>query len=245
MKALLLSAGFGTRLKPFTEKHPKALAKVNGKSILEINIRNLQRFGIFDIIVNVHHFSEQIIEVLKKANGFDSRIEISDENDAILETGGGLKNAAPLLAEEKTFLVMNVDVISNFNLDKMLKQHFAKKPLVTLAVQKRVSSRFLLFDNKDRLCGWGNRNTGEKKIPIKIENTKKSFHELAFSGIQLLEHNILNKIKQSGKFSLMEVYLSLCATENIMAWNHTNDIWIDVGKPEKLREAEILCASFI
>ena len=245
MKAFLLAAGLGTRLKPFTDHHPKALAKVKGKSLLEINIRNLQRFGIFDIIVNVHHFSTQIIDILKKENGFGSHVEVSDESGVVLETGGGLKKAAPLLAQEKTFLVMNVDVLSNFNLDKMLKQHYATRPLATLAVQKRTSSRYFLFDKKDRLCGWENTKTGAQKIPVHLENPEKNLRQLAFSGIQLLEQSILDKIKLEGKFSLVDAYLALCASENIMAWNHSNDIWIDVGKPENLEQAETICASFI
>ena len=245
MKAFLLAAGLGTRLKPFTDHHPKALAKVKGKTLLEMNIRNLQRFGVFDIIVNVHHFGAQIIEFIKKEDGFGSRIEISDEQNEVLETGGCLKKATPLLEQEKTFLVMNVDVLSNFNLDKMLKQHYATKPIATLAVQKRTSSRYFLFNKKDQLCGWQNIKTGVQKIPVQIENPEKNFRQLAFSGIQLLDQEILKKIKLEGKFSLVDLYLALCASENIMAWNHSNDIWLDVGTPQSLKQAETACASFI
>src|SRR5688572_24592863 len=145
MKALLLSAGLGTRLKPFTDHHPKALAPVNGRSLLEWNIRNLQRFGIYEIVVNVHHFAGQIIDLLQQEKGFGSSIEISDESDEVLETGGGLKKAAHLLRSEPDFLVMNVDILTNADLGKIIAHHRAGNAWATLAVQQRSSSRYFLF----------------------------------------------------------------------------------------------------
>ena len=237
MKALLLSAGLGTRLKPFTEKHPKALAPVNGISLLEYNIRNLQRFGIYNIVVNVHHFADQIISLLKEQNGFGSQIEISDESDAVLETGGGLKKAARFLQEED-FLVMNVDILSDFNFSDLLQQHKAQKPLATLAVQERVSSRYFLFNNNMELKGWENVQTGEQKIPNQM--ARNELKPLAFSGIQIFNNSIFEKMNMQGKFSLVDVYLQLCSTEKIQAWNHSGDLLLDVGKPESLVKAATL-----
>jgi N-acetyl-alpha-D-muramate 1-phosphate uridylyltransferase len=236
MKALLLSAGLGSRLKPFTDKHPKALAPVNGRPLLEWNIRNLQRFGIYDIVVNVHHFAEQIVDILNKENGFGSRIEISDETDEVLETGGGLKKATPFFKDEKDLLVMNVDMLTNANIGEMVSHHLQGNALATLAVQQRQSSRYFLFDQQMKLKGWENVQTGERK-PAAIEGTLKQY---AFSGIQVLRTDIFSKIRQTGKFSLVDVYLDLCAEENIVGLDHTGDLLLDVGKPESLAKAETL-----
>ena len=235
MKALLLAAGLGTRLKPFTDNHPKALAPVNGVSLLEYNIRNLQRFGIFDIVVNVHHFAGQIVDLLNAEKGFGSRVSISDETAAVLETGGGLQKAAPLLEGADNILVMNVDILSNFDLKEMLAQHLQQQPLATLAVQQRSSSRYFLFNGAQQLTGWENVQTGAQR-PEYIPN-KPALQQMAFSGIQLLHTSIFDKIQFSGKFSLVDVYLDLCASEKIIAWNHTGDLLLDVGKPESLAQA--------
>lgn len=240
MKAFILSAGLGTRLKPFTDHHPKALAPVNGQTLLEYNIRNLQRFGIYDIVVNVHHFADQIVNTLRANEGFGSRFEISDETDAVLETGGGLKKAIPFFLEEKDILILNVDILSNIDLNRMLAQHEASQAMATLAVQKRNSSRYLLFRNEQdqkRLCGWRNVQTEEEKLPCPVS---QSFEEYAFSGIQIVQQAFLHKIAQQGKFSLIDVYLSLCCTESITAWDHTGDLLLDVGKPESLNQAATL-----
>lgn len=251
MKAFILAAGLGTRLKPFTDNHPKALAPVNGKSLLETNIRYLQQFGIFDIVVNVHHFAQQIIDTLERNNGFGSRFEISDESDTVLETGGGLKKAATYLQQEAEFLVMNVDILSNFNLNKLVMQHHASNALATLAVQQRTSSRYFIFGEPEyphaedeqaslQLMGWKNVNTGEEKIP---RTAVQPLQALAFSGIQILSNAIFERINFSGKFSLVDVYLDLCSTERIVSWNHTGDLLLDVGKPESLEQAALLFPS--
>ncbi|KAA5537158.1 nucleotidyltransferase family protein [Taibaiella lutea] len=236
MKALLLAAGLGTRLKPFTDNHPKALAPVNGHSLLEINIRNLQRFGIYDVVVNVHHFASQIVEKLQHENGFGSRFQISDESDEVLETGGGLKKAAPFFKDEKDFLVMNVDMLTNANLREMIQQHQKNDTLVTLAVQQRSSSRYFLFDDEMQLKGWENVNTGERKPAIAEDSVK----QYAFSGIQILDQDIFSKINRQGKFSLVDIYLDLCVTEKIAGLDHSGDLLLDVGKPESLIKASEL-----
>lgn len=234
---MILAAGLGTRLKPFTDHHPKALAKVNGKSLLEINILNLQRFGIRDVIVNVHHFADQIEQVLADNNGFGSLVQVSDERAEVLETGGGLKKASPLLRDAEDILVMNVDILSDFDFNRMILQHKRTGALATLAVQERSSSRFFLFKEEAkslRLCGWRHATTLEEKLPC---SGAAKMIPLAFSGIQILRSVFLHKIVQDGKFSLVDLYLSLCCNEPILAWDHTGDSLLDVGKPESLVQA--------
>lgn len=238
MKAFLLAAGLGTRLKPFTDQHPKALAPVHGRSLLEWNIRNLQRFGIYDVVVNVHHFADQIIALLEKEQGFGSRVTISDESDTVLETGGGLKKAIPFFKGAGTLLIMNVDILSNVHLDRMLEEHNRSKADVTLAVQQRDTSRYFLFDQDKQLRGWENTKTGERKIPGNADPANLSPY--AFSGIQLMEEAVLTRIRQEGKFSLVDVYLDLCSTQKIQGWDHTGDALLDVGKPESLELAATL-----
>lgn len=236
MKAFLLAAGLGTRLKPFTNSHPKALAKVNGQSLLERNIRFLKKSGIQDIVINVHHFAEQIIQAIQNNDGFGCKILISDETTTLLETGGGLKHAAPLLKGSDPILMMNVDILCDFDLKKMLEYHLRHKALATLAIQKRSSSRVLLFNSDNKLCGWRNNLNGEEKgfLPS-VETTPQPY---AFSGIQLLQQDFLRKIKQEGKFSIIDTYLDLCSTEKIIGWDHGGDLWLDVGKPESLETAK-------
>lgn len=235
MKAMLFAAGLGTRLKPFTDKHPKALAEVNGKTLLEHNIRYLQRFGIEDVIVNVHHFADQIIQVLNDNNGFGSWVTVSDERDEVLETGGGLKKAAPYFEHEDNFVVMNVDVLTNLDLGKMIEAHTASDAMATLAVMKRASSRQLLFDEHMMLCGWTNNNTGEQKIVREV----LEMQPLAFSGIQVLSNCMLD-IPFKGKFSIIDLYLHNARENIIRGYNHTGNIFIDVGKPESLEKAGYL-----
>lgn len=240
MKALLLSAGLGTRLKPFTDKHPKALAPVHGRSLLEWNIRNLQRFGIYDVVVNVHHFAGQIIDVLDRENGFGSRIEISDEQDTVLETGGGLKKAAVFLEQDAHFLVMNVDMLTNADLNKIIQQHESSGALATLAIQQRTSSRYFLFDEHTMLKGWENVQSGAQIIPGR--SGAGSLRPYAFSGIQVISSAVFPKISQEGKFSLVDLYLSLCEHEMLAGWDHTGDLLLDVGKPDSIQKAEELFA---
>lgn len=232
MKAMLFAAGLGTRLKPFTDHHPKALAMVNDKTLLEHTIRYLQRYGIYDVVVNVHHFADQIITALETNNGFGSRYQISDERDEVLETGGGLKKAAHHFINEEAFVVMNVDVLTNLQLDKMIAAHTASGAIATLAVMERESSRQLLFDGGMQLCGWLNTKTEERKI-VRDKNTLKPF---AFSGVHILSPAILDMPFQ-GKFSIIDVYLHFAATQTVLGYDHTGGIFLDVGKPESLQQA--------
>ena len=233
MKALIFAAGKGTRLKPFTDHHPKALAKVNGIPLLERNIKYLKSFGINDFVVNVHHFGEQIIEFLKLNNNFDCNIEISDESLELLETGGGLVFARKFLDFDEDFLIMNADILTDLDINELVKYHTKKKDLITLAVSERESSRKLLFNDDMVLKGWMNVQSGEQRLA----EFNKGFKPYAFSGIHCINPKIFDKIKRTGKFSIMEEYLDLMQTEEIHGYIHQSKL-IDVGKPHSIIEAE-------
>lgn len=236
MKAIIFSAGLGTRFKPWTDKHPKALALVNGKSLLQRNIEYLQQHSIKDIVVNVHHFADQIIEAIERNNGWGSTITISDETNEVLETGGGLLKAESFLKTNEPFLSINVDILTNLNIHNLLAYHKQYNPLITLAVTDRITSRYLLFNNHHQLCGWRNTKTNEEKISIPQPNLIQK----AYSGITIFNPSIFSLIKHEGKFSLLEVYLDLCKTHAILGYDHSKDVLIDVGKTESVKIAESL-----
>jgi NDP-sugar pyrophosphorylase family protein len=240
MKAMILAAGLGTRLKPFTDKHPKALAMVNGKSLLQRNIEYLQKIGITEVLVNVHHFADQIIDAINTNHGWGSTVTISDETDAVLETGGGLKKAAWYFGNETSFLLINADILTNLDLDALVAQHTNKGALATLAVSDRNSSRYFLFDEAGKLCGWKNQNTGEYKPVHLNDSNTEHLQAKAFSGIQVIDTKLLALMQREGKFSMVDVYLDLCATNTILAYDHTGATLLDVGKPESLALAATL-----
>lgn len=233
MKAIIFSAGLGTRLKPWTDKHPKALALVNGKSLLQRNIMYLQNFGIDDVIVNVHHFSEQIIEAVEQNNGWGSRVHISDESNAVLETGGGLLYAKNLFTKGESFLSCNVDILSTINLHDLMAYHQKNKSCITVSVTQRKTSRYLLFNDDNQLAGWRNTDTGKERIIL----PQKSLTEKAYSCYAVFDYSVFDLMEQyhfAGKFSLIDVYLQLTATQKILGFDHSGDTLIDVGKPENL-----------
>ena len=235
MKAMLLAAGLGTRLAPFTHHHPKALARVGDTSLLEWNIRYLQRFGIRDVIVNVHHFAGQIEDAVGSHKGWGSDVRISDERDEVLETGGGLLRAAPFFADEDCFLVMNVDVLTDLNLHELIDAHAAQKPLATLAVMRRASSRYLLFDEDLRLCGWRNEKSRAQR--------GSAGEAFAFSGIQVVSQALLQGNSRSGKFSVIDLYLDALESGGIIrGFDHSEGKFLDAGKPETLARAQTLFA---
>ncbi|MGB8192757.1 MAG: sugar phosphate nucleotidyltransferase [Chitinophagaceae bacterium] len=233
---MIFSAGLGTRFKPWTDKHPKALALVNGKSLLQHNIEYLQQFGIREVIVNVHHFPDQIMAAVQQNNGWGSEVIISDESDVVLETGGGLKKAQVFFDKDEPFLTINVDILTDLDINKLLQFHHQHKPLVSFAVTDRKTSRNFLFDNESRLCGWRNNSTGEERISIE----KEIFIPKAYSCVVIFEPEIFPLIKQEGKFSLVDVYLDLAADHAIMGYDHTGDKLVDVGKPDSVAVAEKL-----
>ncbi|QHN65259.1 nucleotidyltransferase family protein [Bergeyella cardium] len=233
MKVLIFAAGKGTRLRPFTDHHPKALAKVNGIPLLERNIKFLQGFGINDFVINIHHFGGQIIEFLQANHHFNANIQISDEREELLETGGGLIFAKKFLEQEQNFLIMNADILTDLDISALIDAHIGSGSLATLAVSERNSSRKLLFNAQMLLKGWRNTQTGEERLADEGE----ALEELAFSGIHCVSGEIFAKITRRGKFSIMEEYLDLMHTERIQAYKH-NACIVDVGRPESIIEAE-------
>ena len=238
MKAIIFSAGLGTRFKPFTDKHPKALALVNGKTLLQRNIEYLQLYHITDIVVNVHHFAGQVIEAVEKNKGWGSNIIISDERTELLETGGGLLNARHLLDDGNPFLSLNVDVLTNLDLYKLISFHNSHQPLVSFAVSGRKTSRHILLDEQNRMCGWENDKTKEKKIIIPGNELKP----MAYDCVVIYQPQIFSLIQQQGKFSIMDTYLQLAAENVILGYDHSGDKWVDVGRPESIAVAEKLFA---
>lgn len=234
MKAMIFAAGLGTRFKPWTDSHPKALALINGKSLLQRNIEYLQQYGITDVVVNVHHFAEQIIEAVAINNGWGSRIEISDESTEVLETGGGLLKAREMLKGKEPFITLNADFLTNLNIHNLILFHHSKKGLISFGVTNRKTSRNFLFDEDLRLCGWINHQTGEERISI----PKKGLMEMAYSCVAIFDPAVFDWIPQRGKFSLVDSYLALAAEHPIYGYNHSGDILVDVGKPESVAIAE-------
>jgi len=231
--AMLFAAGLGTRFKPWTDKHPKALAAVNGKTLLQRNIEYLQEYDITDVVVNVHHFPDQIIEAIEKNNGWGSTITISDESNELLDTGGGLLKAKHLLFRD-TILTLNVDVLTEVNLKHFLAHHQQENALITVAVSDRNTSRYLLFNKYNRLVGWRNKKMNETKIVIEA----KEIFEKAYSGMAIFQPEALDLITLRGKFSLIDAYLQLAPQNKIAAYDHTGERWVDVGKPESVAVAE-------
>jgi MurNAc alpha-1-phosphate uridylyltransferase len=252
-RAMILAAGLGTRLKPWTDYHPKALAVVSGKSLLQRNIEYLQQYGITNVVVNVHHFADQIIDAIEANQGWGSNIVISDERDEVLETGGGLVKAGFYLKDAGSFVLMNVDILTDLELDKMIAMHRQEKPIATLAVTTRNTSRYFLFDDGNRLCGWRKtsppagllaKNTGEETGMPAIEkeilrhDVQGAVYQKAFSGIHVISADIFDLINRTGKFSMVDVYLDLMQQHTIKSFDHSDSKFIDVGKPESIAKAE-------
>ncbi len=234
MKALVFAAGLGTRLKPITDKIPKALVPVNGKPMLQHVLEKLQSSGFDDIIINVHHQGEKIMQFVKDHENFGLRINFSDESGLLLDTGGGLKNTKWFFNDGNPFLIHNVDVLSDIELDKIYNKHLEDRPLATLVVQCRNTDRLLLFDKDWNLTGWKNALTGTVKNPA----GRNSLHEMAFCGIHIIEPRIFDLIQREGVFSIIDVYLDLLADNFIRGYDAENKWWTDIGSPENLADAE-------
>ncbi len=236
MKAMIFAAGLGTRLRPLTNKKPKALVEINGITMLELVINKLKKAGICDFVINVHHFSEQIIDFLKDNRNFNSNIYISDESNMLLETGGGLYKAAKYLSSDnEDFIVYNVDIFSDININNLINFHKKNNSLVTLAVQNIKSSRQLLFDKKNYLCQWQNISTGEKKI---ARNTNSKLNAFAFSGIHVINNKIFELITETGKFSIIDTYLRIAKNYKISAYIHNSSFCIDIGSYKNILKAQ-------
>lgn len=236
MKAMIFAAGLGTRFKPWTDSHPKALAVVNNKSLLQRNVEYLQSYGITDVVVNVHHFADQIIDAVNLNKGWGSNIIISDERDEVLETGGGLLKAKNLLQSDEPFITLNADILTDLSISDLRSYHQKNKALISFGISNRKSSRNFLFDDNNRLCGWENNVTGEQKISI----VKDTLKPMAYSCVAVFEPIVFDLIPQRGKFSLTETYLSLAAEHLILGYEDAGSKFIDVGKLESVVEAEKL-----
>jgi NDP-sugar pyrophosphorylase family protein len=234
---LILAAGLGTRFKPWTDKHPKALAVVNGKTLLQRNVEYLQQNGIYNVVVNVHHFADQVKNIIENNNGWGSSITISDETDELLETGGGMLKAKELLCNSP-FVTLNVDVLTDLKLDQLIEQHNYKDAFITLAIADRSTTRYLLFDENQMLCGW--RNIKDDKSIEKISNPSTQYVQKAYSGIAVFQPNVFDYIPFSGKFSLIDVFLHIAQQKKVFGCNHTGDKWVDVGRTESVALAEQL-----
>ncbi len=238
MKAMVLAAGLGTRLRPLTNERPKALVEVDGRTLLEITLTRLREFGVREVIVNIHHFAPMMLEYLKAHANFGMRIEVSCE-DVLLDTGGGLKKAAWFFREpgpgrEEPFILHNVDVLSNIDLRKMLEAHRNTGALATLAVQQRETSRYLLFDEHQRLCG---RRSG-REGPAEMTGSASAANAFAFCGIHVISPRLLDMITEDGVFSIITTYLRLAgAGENVTAFPAETYYWRDLGKPESIARA--------
>lgn len=238
MKAMVLAAGLGTRLQPLTNDRPKALVEIAGRTLLEITLARLRTFGIQEVIVNVHHFADAVVEYLKAKSNFGMRIEISRE-DVLLDTGGGLKKAAWFFLDppgDEPFVLHNVDVLSSIDIGKMVQLHNKGKALATLAVQDRPTSRHLLFDGDGKLCG---RSLGPDQT-AEIVRSSRHVKELAFSGIHVISPRLLPMLSESGVFSILTSYLRLAGKgERIVAYRADKDYWRDLGKPDSLKQAAL------
>jgi NDP-sugar pyrophosphorylase family protein len=236
LKAMVLAAGLGTRLRPLTNDRPKALVEVCGRSLLEITLTRLRDFGIHDVIINVHHHADLVMDRVKAAGNFGMNIEFSRE-DVLLDTGGGLKKAAWFLGDssDEPFILHNVDVISTIDLQRMVEAHKESGALATLAVQERKSSRYLLFNDQLQLCG--RRLVKEEKTEIVCPS--QNMTELAFAGIHVISPRIFPLLTEEGIFSIIPSYLRLAAQgEKIQAFRADEYYWRDLGKPENIRQAE-------
>jgi N-acetyl-alpha-D-muramate 1-phosphate uridylyltransferase len=234
MKALIFAAGLGTRLAPLTDNTPKALVKVAGKPMLQMLIEKLKNQNINEFVINIHHFGEQIIEFLKANNNFNCQIEISDERDKLLDTGGGLKKAEKFLKEEPYFLVHNADIYSELSIAEMETGHRVSDALATLAVKNRKSSRKLGFNKNKQLSAWKNNSTGEEIVSRKPE---ESIDYLAFSGIHIIRSDIFKYLTAEKKYSITPEYLKLSAKHKIISFEHCEPVF-DLGTPERIAEFE-------
>lgn len=232
MKAMIFAAGLGTRLRPFTNDRPKALVEVHGKPMLGHLLHKLASFGIEEFVINVHHYADKVINYLNQSEFSEYSIQISDERDDLLETGGGLVKAAPLLKGSEPVLIHNVDIWTDLDYHKLIQFHTDKDAYVTLAMRDRKTSRYLWFNEKAELVGRENQKTGETTLVRDCQSPKR----LAFSGIHVVSQRFLADLKGEGAFSIIESYMQAASdNQSILAYQHDEDFWLDLGKPEAIR----------
>lgn len=234
MKAVIFAAGLGSRLQPLTDNKPKALVEIGGKTLLELAINYLKKYGIQEFVINIHHFGDLILEYLHRHNNFGVIIHISDERQQLLNTGGGLFKMEKWLANDP-FVVYNVDIITDIDLDKMVAFHHRNKALATLAVRNRTTCRYLLFDDDNYLRGWKNVKTGNSVYTCQHSNDLNAY---AFSGIHVIDPAIFQYKPEEQIFSIIHWYLDLAKSHLISGYVHNDSFWLDVGKLPAIKKAE-------
>lgn len=237
INAMIFAAGLGTRLKPYTTNCPKALVELAGKPLLEHCILKLKAFGVDRIVINVHHFADQIEEFLLSKANFDMDIRISDERELLLDTGGAIKKAKSLFIPNAPILIYNVDILSSLKLEDLFAAHKSNQALATLNLRDKNTSRCLCFNKEGLLSGWKNDASGEVKIVNETINTSDAF---SFSGIHIIESQLLDLIEEEAVFSIIDLYLRLAKSYRIAGYYDSSDLWMDLGKPEQLLLAEEL-----
>jgi NDP-sugar pyrophosphorylase family protein len=235
MKVMIFAAGMGTRLRPITDKIPKALVEINGIPMLEHLILKFKHIGFNEFVINVHHFPDQIIDFIKKKSNFNSKIYISDESDMLLDTGGGLLKAKELLNDTTSFMIYNVDIFTDIDPLKLIEFHHNNKAIATLSVRNANASRKLFFDENNFLCQWKNFQSNETK---QSRNPKGEMKAFAFNGIHIIDSNMFKLITETGKFSIVDLYLRLARENQISAFESPFSFWYDLGKPETILQVE-------
>lgn len=235
---MIFAAGLGTRLKPITDNMPKALVPVLGKPLLEHVIEKLKMAGFEEIIINIHHFGQQIIDFVASKDSFGIRIEFSDERERLLDTGGAIKKAGWFIDEGESILIHNVDILSDIDIAQVYNQHIHNNAMATLVVSERETARYLLFNKRDSLQGWVNEKTGETKFPLHDFNYQ-NYQKLAFSGIHILSAEALKLMNDlPDKFSIIDFYITICNKKNVQSYLSNVSSMIDVGKLDSLKKAE-------
>jgi NDP-sugar pyrophosphorylase family protein len=242
MKAMILAAGLGTRLKPLTDQMPKALLQTGPYTLLQFAILKLKNAGFSDLIINVHHHADAIIEYLNENKNFDCNISISDERDQLLDTGGGIKKASWFFNDGQPFLVYNVDIVTDLNLQQLYQHHIECLNLATLVVRRRKTSRYLLFDEFMQLKAWENIATGEKRI---VQMTREPLNPLAFSGIHVISPKLFDLMEKQDRFSIIDTYLRIAAKHPVGGYFDESPLWADAGKPDSLAEAGEIAGKII
>lgn len=237
MEAMIFAAGLGTRLQNETADKPKALVSVGARTLLERAIDKVVEAGVTKIVVNVHHFADQLIQFILDRE-WPVQVEVSDETGLLLETGGGLKKAVPLFSGKETILLYNVDILSSADLRKMYQTHLESRAIASLLVRKRNTQRYFKFNEEMQLVGWINKKNGDKKISL-TENFDQA-KELAFSGIHFIQPELFEYMPTEERFSIVKLYLELAKTKTIKGLIDDSDLWLDVGKTEELEVAREL-----
>lgn len=236
MKAMIFAAGLGTRLRPYTNDKPKALVEVGGKTLLHHTLLRLQAAGATEVVVNIHHFADQVVEALQSMKGVDLQIHISDESGLLLDTGGGLLHVKHWL-HDAPFLIHNVDILSHLDLAHLYQTHLDHPALATLAVRQRTTSRYLTFDTDEHLSGWVNTRTGEQRISRPTQNPTP----WAYSGIAVIDPALFDFFPTDRPvFSIIDVWLDAATTGTIRPYPHDDTTWLDVGSPAALEAAQNL-----